>query len=90
MVTFTEPSSAGQVPEIQRKLFSRSPVRPRVRVVLPALTARHRVQVGADHDAIPPSIACCAMVAPIEGGADARLTRYEMGRVAGFQRDSEG
>ena len=85
MVTFTDPSSAGHEPEIQRKLFSPSPERAAVTDVVPALVARQRVHAGADHVAMPFSMAACAAVAPSDEGTDARFTRYEMGRLAGFQ-----
>jgi hypothetical protein len=75
MVMFTAPSSAGQAPEIQRMLFSRSPATARVTVVLPTLDARQRVHVGAAHAANPSFTAARPTALPSEGGTDATLTR---------------
>jgi hypothetical protein len=90
MVTLTAPNSAGHEPETQRKLFSPSPDRARVRAVVPAFCARQLVHVGADHDAIPSTIAACPAVIPNAGGMLARLILYEMGSDAGFHRDALG
>ncbi len=84
MVTLTEPSSPGHAPEIQRKLFSRSPARARVRLVLPALVVRHAEHAGAAQVCIPASMAATPVASPSEAGMVARLIRYGIGRLRGL------
>ena len=75
MVTLADPSSAGQEPESQRKVFTLSRALALVTVVAPRLFERQRVQVGAIHDAMPPSMAESAPEAPMDEGAVVAFTR---------------